>query len=663
MSRLRSSRRRRCLHITKSLLGLILAIGLLSGPGAGTAFGLGEQCSGENITGQGAFLQARAQSIWTLSETYGFNSSSHTLACNGSQGSGGKPKVSFTPFGSGFVLHGWGADDGIFHSKGAKFIATDEPPAGPVGEVGTQLNYMKKAIGSDVVVAPIAQTAIAIAANPPALPAHPGCSVEYVTAADLEKVFAGRLTNWRQLSTASDPKAGGDCDQAITRVVREETSGVTYQFKHYLHQVNPEPLECTGASKKTWAQLQSSREPAQANLVWPRKADCQKGEGPVTVAATVGEGSVGPLSFVKANPGTITYGDLPTAEEAAPKQIVPVHNGLEPVAPAAGENEANCSAAKYTLPSEWAAGVNVDWSQVYGSDPKVAEKAAYPICTLSWAIAAADSGGVFGTKAGTTVRDFLLYAHHIEGGQNGIRHAWYGQLPKEVANASAVALSEIGGEGGEEEKEEGGGSGTVLCKAAPESSGGTLLCPSGQGYTGIQVSGSLVPKSTATFKSTAGLEGTFSCGQGLFYGKFNEDGTSSAGGLQNMMFNCAGTVPGWPEAFVSFENPPFDGSRFVYLAALAPQGAFVVAKSGGGQVLLRIKGSTACVYLPTFLSGQVVNGSPEGPEAPTRLIVQGEWQLAEGSEEECPLALQESAQLTVTSGGEGEGPALYVAGE
>jgi ABC-type phosphate transport system substrate-binding protein len=659
MSRLRSSRRQRCLQITKPLLGLILAIGLLSGPGAGTAFGLGEQCSGENITGQGAFLQARAQSIWTLSETYGFNSSSHTLACNGSQGSGGKPKVSFTPFGSGFVLHGWGADDGIFHSKGAKFIATDEPPAGPVGEVGTQLNYMKKAIGSDVVVAPIAQTAIAIAANPPALPAHPGCSVEYVTAADLEKVFAGRLTNWRQLSTASDPKAGGDCDQAITRVVREETSGVTYQFKHYLHQVNPEPLECTGASKKTWAQLQSSREPAQVNLVWPRKADCQKGEGPVTVAATVGEGSVGPLSFVKANPGTISYGDLPTAEEAAPKQIVPVHNGLEPVAPAAGENEANCSAAKYTLPSEWAAGVNVDWSQVYGSDPKVAEKAAYPICTLSWAIAAADSGGVFGTKAGTTVRDFLLYAHHIEGGQNGIRHAWYGQLSKEVANASAVALSEIGGEGGEEEKEEEGGKakGTVLCRIAPEEKEGTLTCPEGKGYSG-EVSGVLKPETLATFESTAGPEGTISCNEAAFAGQFAEDGTSGAeGGVTALKFvgPCTSTLAGEPKVTLQMDNAPYDASRFVYLTAIAPQGSFVLAKSKGVQPRLLLFGEEIkCFYQPTFLGGQVVNGSP------TTLMIGATWKILEGLEV-CPVSLRQASELDLRQkGGEAS---VYVAGE
>jgi ABC-type phosphate transport system substrate-binding protein len=597
---------------------------------AESAAALGKQCSGASIAGQGAYLQSPAQSIWTGT---GFNSS-NALACNGSQGAKGHPKVSFTPLGSGVVLHGWGADDGIFHSKGkgGAFIASDEPPAGPVGETGTALNYMKKALGSDIVVAPVVQTAIAIAAHPPSLPAHTACSVEYITAADLEGVFAGSITNWRQLSTASDSEAGGNCDQAITRVVRSEASGVTYQFKHYLDQVNPEPLPCTGESPKDWAQLQSSREPAELNLIWPRKADCQEGEGPVTVVAAPGEGSAGPLSFVKSNPGTITYADLPTAKEVASEQIIGVHNGSEPVSPSASESEANCSGASYTLPGEWSSGVNVDWSQVYGSDPEIG-KGFYPICTLSWVVAAADSGAVFGFKAGTTVRDFLLYANDPEGGQAGIQHHWYAPLPKGVATATEVALSEIGGEGGEEEE-----SGVVLCKATPENVKGVLHCPKGQAHSGA-VFGSA--SSPTQFVSTAGPEGTISCEEAHFDGFFNENGRSIEPGLKELSFtSCASTLPGEPGGSLEFDGGPFDDSRFVYLSSLAPEGAFVIAKSEGGQPLLRFSSEFTCMYQPSFLGGQVVNGKL------TTLLLGASWELSEGPEE-CPSALHQTSELGI----------------
>ena len=360
---------RRRLALAAGVALLACAFGALE---PGSAAALGEQCSGANIVGKGAFLQSSAQSIWAGSSEEGFNGSTDSRACSGKQGSGGQPKVSYTALGSGYGLNAWGAFDSVFHDKGAKFIATEEPPAGPVEAEGTDLNRITHAIDSKVAVVPVTQTAIAIVAHPPALPAHAACTVSQISASELESAFSGRLTNWRQLKNVSDPKAGGDCDQAITRIVREEDSGTTYQLKHYLAQVDPEPLQCTGKSPKTWAQLQpSSGGEESPNRSWPRKADCQKGEGPVTVAATSGEGASGPLGFVAENPGTITYGGLPEAEAIAPSRIVDVNNGVEAASPSTKGKDANCGAAKYELPSGWESGVNVDWSGVYGSDPNI----------------------------------------------------------------------------------------------------------------------------------------------------------------------------------------------------------------------------------------------------------------------------------------------------
>jgi ABC-type phosphate transport system substrate-binding protein len=646
------------------LLALLAALGAVDATGASA---LGAQCSGSDAQGKGAFLQRRAQLRWSSGNELGFNGSPSAMACSGSQGSGGKPEVGYAPLSSAAALHLWGADDAVLHEK-ANFLGTDIAPSGPVGEEGTMLARMKAALGSDLVVVPVTQTAIAIVANPPALPGHPVCSVPRISASQLQKVFSGEIKNWRQVSTASDTALGGDCDQAITRVVREESAGTTYQFKHYLSQVNSAALPCTGGTQRKWTQLQAPfGGETPANVEWPRNSQCQEGEGPVTAVAVKGEGEAGALQFVAGTRGTITYASLPEAEDKAPEQVIDVNNGAKYVGPETESGAANCGSAKYSLPEGAAGGLNADWSQVYGSDPAIGEKTktAYPICTLTWDLVPANAAGLFGGKVATTLRDYLRFVIAPEGGQPSVRNVGYQDLPANVREAAAAAINQIGGE----EKEEGGGeeeppvstTGTVLCSAEPEEAAGTLVCPPENRFSGA-MGGQLMPKSTATFEFPGGgAEATITCEGGNLFGKFEEDGTSAGSGLQYLIFDSCNN-PFWssPESKVTLENNPFDASKFVYLGAFAPQGAFVVAKQGGGPVVLSVYGSGGpCNYLPSFLGGQVVNGSLKGPESPTELIMQGRWQLFEGAEEECPPQLEQSSQLTLMT----EVGPLFVAGE
>jgi len=660
-----------------SLACAVLLVAVLGALQATSASALGEHCSGENAHGLGAFLQTHAQERWASNNELGFNGMSNPLACSGSQGTGGTPKLAYTPVSSTAALHTWGADDGVLHGKEFEFpvdfLGTDIAPAGPVGEEGTMLANLHKALGSDSVVVPVTQTAIAIAAHPPALPAHPACTVPRISPVQLQKVFSGEIKNWRQLNAASDQSLGGDCDQAITRIVRDESAGATYQLKHFLNVMNPAGLPCTGKEKRTWTQLQAPfGGETSPNQEWPRTAACQEGEGPLTtVAGPAAKGEQGPLSFVRENAGTITYGSLPEAEQWAPKQVIDVSNGVKFASPATESGEANCAAAKYSLPEGFEKGVNVDWSQVYGSNPSIGEvsETAYPICTLTWDVVPANAVGLFGKGVATTLHDYLRFVVDPEAGQTSVRHAGYQDLPGAVLEAALVAIAQIDGEEEEEGgEEEGGGSptGTVLCRTAPEEAGGMLLCPPGERFSGT-VSGQLMPKSTATFEFPGGgAEGTISCEGGFYSGSFEEDGTVAGSGLQFLIFDHCNN-PFWesPESKVALENTPFDASRFVYLGTLGPQGAFVVAKEGGGQVRIRVYGSGGpCSYLADFLSGQIVNGAPEGPEGLSQLIMQGRWQLVEGPEGECPPALQQSSQLTVAQGSEAEeGPPLYIAGE
>jgi len=551
-----------------------------------------------------------------------------------------------------------------------RFIATDVAPAGPAGEAGTALAKMKVALDSDVAVVPVTQTAIAIAAHPPALPAHPPCTVPRITAGQLQRVFNGEIANWRQLGAASDSSLGGDCDQAITRIVRDESAGTTYQFKHYLDQINPAPLVCSGKEKRTWAQLQDPFGGETApNAEWPSNSRCLSGEGHVTTVSGPGaEGELGPLRYVAESPGTITYGSLPEARNWAPKQIIKINNGVKNSSPETGTGEANCGAAEYARPASWESGVDVDWSQTYGSDPLIGEvaKNAYPICTLSWDIAATDR---FSEAAATTVHDYLAFVTGTPG-QAAVGNLGYRALPASIVEAATVAISHINGSAEEEKEEEGkeeekeGGTGTVLCRAEPESIEGTLTCPKGQGFSGT-VFGAAAPETVSTFKSSSGPEASVNCTEAFFAGEFNEDGTGIFGGISGFGFGaeepCASSFPGEPTVNVAFENPPYYASRFSYVGEGAPQGVFELATGGKEPPRLRVQsspvfGTLGCIYVPGTLGFQVTNGSP------TEMFMTGKWKLLEESPKEgiCPTGLTSDAFLSLR--GSEESP-FYIAGQ
>ncbi|HET7484623.1 MAG TPA: substrate-binding domain-containing protein [Solirubrobacterales bacterium] len=638
------------------LVGVVLLVLVAGALNAASAAALGEQCSGSDTKGLGAFLQTEAQERWSSPKIEGgFNTSPSSLACNGGQGSGGTPAINYVPLGSPAALRHWGAEDGILHVKEfgflAGFLGTDIAPAGPVGEEGTTLSNMKAALGSDVIVVPVTQTAIAIAAHPPTLPAHSPCVVPQINVGQLQRVFSGQIKNWRQLGAASDTTIGGDCDQAITRIVRDESAGTTYQFKHYLNSINPGPLPCTGKSQRTWQQLQ---EPfggeSPPNVEWPQNVDCQKGEGHVTTVAGPGaEGESGPLSYVGENPGTITYGSLPEAEQWAPKQIINVYNSVKFADPATKAGEANCGAAKYTLPAGAESGINVDWSQVYGSNPKAGKvsKDAYPICTLTWDIAAV---GHFGKGVATTVHDYLSFVVDKEGGQAAVKNAGYQTLPSSVTEAAVTAISHIEGEeeGGGEEKE-GSGTGTTLCKSEPALKEGVLICPPGEGFSGL-VTGQVTPKAVTTFESSSGPEASVSCTQGHFLGEFNEDGTGIFGGISGFGYGaeerCTSTFPGEPLTVVAFDNPPYYASRFVYTNPLEPQGFFQLRREDKAPPLLKFilgKESSTCIYEPIALNSTVSNGSP------TEMLMSGKWKLLEDSAGGvCPTVMTSLSLLRMT---------------
>jgi ABC-type phosphate transport system substrate-binding protein len=344
------------------LAGTSLAVVAIAGVGASSA---SAACAG-SIEGQGSSLQKVAQQeIW--SNNY------KTAGCP----TGGAEAV-YTSSSSGTGLNAWGFNGAATLETKWKYIGTDDGPS------STQITNAEAAAhttgggNARVVTVPVAQTAIAIMVHPPT-----GCTVNEITNVHLEEVFSGDIQNWSSLGTG--------CTGTITRIVRAEGSGTTYQFKNYLALVNKsknggtEKAICTSESPTTkWTELEEIGAGGTPNTTWPT---CSSASAPKTAA---GGGKL--AEEVKEHEGYIGYVALPDAkkQETTEAKVIKVQNngtGGSPITIAPNkEEEARCGTAQYTVPTNGLrseSGIEADWSKVFGGNPSIGGE-TYPICTLTY---------------------------------------------------------------------------------------------------------------------------------------------------------------------------------------------------------------------------------------------------------------------------------------
>ncbi len=415
-----------------------LGLGGLGATGASAA----PLCTGSNIIGQGSSLQKVAQqNVWAPA----FSSE----ICN----SGTHPTVTYESTGSGAGLKEWnatGSRGSINHER--QFIGTDEAPS------AEQIsNITSVAGGASLAVIPVAQTAISVVANPPT-----GCTVEAITNSELQKVFRGSLLKWSQIATA---EGGSACEAPITRVVRKDASGTTYQFKNYLYALSSTKLNCTVGNtegKATWKELepQVNAETGAPNTTWPESCKAQA-LSPVVRPAGTGGGEV--VNAVNATEGSIGYAALPDAKAKNAKVILSVqNNGQKPLVEATFANpaiggEANCLETTYVVPVQGrnvagSTGLNVDWSTVFGASPSTGGE-RYPLCALTYDLAFHGykaAGFPTPVKYETTVHDYLR-EYIVQGGQEHLASSgtFYAPLPaigggiKNVLSAAKFAGSKI----------------------------------------------------------------------------------------------------------------------------------------------------------------------------------------------------------------------------
>jgi ABC-type phosphate transport system substrate-binding protein len=423
----------------------IMAVGGVTASSAFACSGTG----GTVLTGQGSTLQREAQEKWIAG---------YQVACP----PGSNATFSYTGTGSGAALNSEGYNTEAL-LKTQAYAGTDEGPN------STQIGNAKThASGSAPVIVPVAQTTIAVVANMPeacALTAGKG-----LTYADLNALFAGTLKKWSSISTVANAKA---CEEAetgeITRVVRLDGSGTTYQFKNYLQalvakggaapgkiktsKAGVEPIVCT---TKSWGEIRANEgtpEATQPNTSWP-ESDCNSGVSTVVKK----EGGGGVASYVAANANTIGYAALPDAKAKSAKFLLlqdgTTGKAAEPTygSPVAKNGsgvettEANCASHTYTLPSGTAGGVEVDWSTTFGAVPTIGSP-FYPLCTLTFDLSFkgyAGAGITGGAATGSAVKDYI--ANYILGatlGQKVLAEHYYQALPANVLGAAETAASKI----------------------------------------------------------------------------------------------------------------------------------------------------------------------------------------------------------------------------
>jgi ABC-type phosphate transport system substrate-binding protein len=386
-----------------------------------------------DIQGMGSSLQRAAQTLWTGREVpsgtplqeipHKPEEGGYATKCPAELNDA---TVSYTSTSSGHGLNAFGFTGGPLETQGeaVAFIGTDDAPTKKQNE------NAEKAAGTKPVIVPVAQTAIAVIANLPA-----NCEIEGgITYKDLNKLFNGTLKEWIGLETDNGNSA---CKAEITRVVRAEGSGTTYQFKNYLGLLEESfGAAGPGCTLKPWKELREIGTGEEPNITWPKCV------GTTPLVTAVGGGG-GVAEKVAETENTIGYAALPDAK-AKGADVVSLQDansvGKYGAPEEAGKEVANCGSRSYVVPPGareiGGTGIAVDWSGVFGAAPTVGG-GSYPLCALTYDIgwnetkAAGYAGGT-----GEVVKEYLAYV--LGEGQTAINSHYYAKLPNPEAEANDV---------------------------------------------------------------------------------------------------------------------------------------------------------------------------------------------------------------------------------
>jgi ABC-type phosphate transport system substrate-binding protein len=436
------------------------AAAVLVAPGAASA---ATQCSGVNITGQGANVAKIAQqNVWDPD----FNTSKSKAACAGLKGQGNlaKPTVAFNTSSAAVGLESWGANKHVganFEATNA-FIAASEPPN---ATQKTEIESFETTSASNTLLSiPTFQTAIAVIVNLPS-----GCvatskkdkgrlELNNVT---LEGIFRGTITKWSQITEDGDTLSGAGCTATspIIPVVRLDGAGTTHIFKKYLGQINAATFPDEKEASETWNNISEGT----LNTDWPKAAavtrPAKTGDTAIDVKVAETPGSISYTTFAEARAnGSFT----PTPGTGGPNTArfwVPIQNNglgttkVKYADPSSNKDVAtvansNCKGTEYTNGSVAfpPTSTQVPWDEVTTS---TTEK-KYTLCSIVVELAFTHYGDYPGTSPGEaqSVGDFFKFVTDSKGagGQKLIENHDYLSLPKGAVLSEAHAGAELIGD-------------------------------------------------------------------------------------------------------------------------------------------------------------------------------------------------------------------------
>jgi ABC-type phosphate transport system substrate-binding protein len=451
-------------------------------------------CHGAAPSGVGASLQRVAQngSDFNADSTgwaFTFVSSANSICPQGGTFDG---KPLYQPLGSGAGLAAVCVNRTTFSTNSSTgnpydYAAADDPPT------ATQVDNANNCAAAHALplslhTIPVAQAAIAMVVHLPT-----GCTINSndnasthdrfaILNANLEKAFlnGGGAPTWATLL----PNSG--CSGPITRAVRYDQSGTTFQTEQYLKQI---------ADTATWqaasGALQYQNWPNNgSNIVYGGAAPNVNPSGtcplsgpgntppdpsntgqtqPTNPSLCNGAGEV--ANAVLDNAGTIGYVDMATAIAkgfAYPSKgtsstfWVPVQNngtgtkGATFADPNVNSNGyisgnatggANCASSSYTPPSGTDPTLST-WDGVFGSNPN---QANYPVCTLTYELLWNDSSRAFGDTTAVDARarsvkdyaEYLVSNSQSTDGQSILRGLNYDTVPSSILSIAHTGVNAI----------------------------------------------------------------------------------------------------------------------------------------------------------------------------------------------------------------------------
>ncbi|HWH46111.1 MAG TPA: substrate-binding domain-containing protein [Thermoleophilaceae bacterium] len=389
------------------------------------------RCTGDSINGRGASFQRDAQAAWAKD----FRENVTGGGCPTWQFTG--QNVTYEALGSGAGRTAFGRTNGVY-DPAVRYAASDEPPS-PTEQATMEAGA--NGFHGDLHTIPAAAGSVAVVVNVPdgcAIPAASrvgsGSTARFqVPRATLENAWAGdsAVDTWGELL----PGIGGaGCDaKAVKRVVRLDSSGTTFAFKAYLHDVN------TGRGWK-----------ALGNTAWPNDAT-----NPVLRGSANGNGPL--VAKVTETDGSIGYSDVSTARGAGfdergstddDRYWIPVQNlsgdyeepTADPSSHTNGNRGSNCGNTTFVgVPNN----TQENWFNAEASS-----QFGYPVCTLTYALAWDDYATAYGNTVAEqakarSVKDYLTYVVSDQG-QNVAQATDYSRLPSSILSKARAGVNAVG---------------------------------------------------------------------------------------------------------------------------------------------------------------------------------------------------------------------------